>query len=171
MTGELAAAVLQYGGITAFALLVMYFLYRLFRFTFAQIPPVFSGVIALAVVLIAGFLIYTAMTKPPVFIPTAPKVSSVSHKGELQNLVTHVQEDATSGFSINLLGSSADKASLSTLYTTSTAEDYAGLMRKMCNVNACIKCDFKDGVMNISKVGDIKPICKDKDNETVNCCA
>ena len=166
MTAEVLKTVLLYGGIPGMALLVFWLLLKGFGFKFDNIPPVWSAIVAIVFLLVIAFIVNQALTRFE-----APKPAQVLHMGELQNLVAHLKRDSTSGVSINFGGTAEEKTALGTMYVQETiAPDYVSLIKKVCEANTCIKCDVGDEVTTIRKVGDIKPACKDKDDNTVNCC-
>ncbi|MEI9418085.1 hypothetical protein [Mesorhizobium sp. Cs1321R2N1] len=140
-------------------------------FSFSQIGPVLSGFIAILFILVFGGLIFYALYK--FNVPSQP--ASVSHGGELRNLVAQLEKDTNAHLSIQLKGSDQDQASLGKLFfLDTTAPTYATLIDKLCaSKQQCIGCTKSATgditVVSITKVGNIEPKCMDE-GEPVYCC-
>ncbi|TPJ31090.1 MULTISPECIES: hypothetical protein [unclassified Mesorhizobium] len=140
-------------------------------FSFSQIGPVFSGLIAVLFILVFGGLIFYALYK--FSAPSPPR--SVSHSGELRNLVAQLEKDKNAHLSIQLQGSDQDQALLGKLFFLDTsAPTYAALIDKLCaSKSQCMECKKSQNgditVVSTTKVGNIEPKCLDE-GQLVYCC-
>ncbi len=157
-------------GVPGLALWVLYLLAKRWGFRTSEIPPVLSGIIFLVVVLVVGFLIYTALDR--FTTPDGNNPPRVSHEGELQNLILQLSRDSNASVNLKLAGSSEEQSVLGKLYFENTnAPSYGALIEKMCLAQSqCIKCEEEANVVTVRKVGEIQPNCKDE-GQAVFCCA
>ena len=157
-------------GVPGLSLWVFYLILKGFKFNFAQIPPVFSGCIALAVLLLLGFIVYTGMTKFSVPTPDP----QVTHEGEFSSFLGLLNKDPKVNLHISVLGSSEDQTLISHLYNTKIASSSIdGLLKKICDANSkCISCvsGSASGTVEIIKTGNITKSCT-TDGLTTYCCS